>query len=115
MEIIDYEGFQISSQFHVYNTSRFNEARRKITHNNEDKINLLAKNNKHLIEIIKSLLRDCGFDSLKNFVMDILHNDDVEIQEKIKEVTLMLISLVLFEYNLGFHLGELFGKRSRTI
>ena len=75
----------------------------------------MAKNNKHLIEIIKSLLRDCGFDSLKNFVMDILHNDDVEIQEKIKEVTLMLISLVLFEYNLGFHLGELFGKRSRTI
>ena len=48
------------------------------------------------MEIIKSLLRNCGFDSLKNFVMEILSNDDVDIEEKIKEVTLMLISLVRF-------------------
>ena len=33
MEIIDIEKFPVASQFHVYNTLRFNEDRRKIKHN----------------------------------------------------------------------------------
>ena len=42
------EKFPVSAQFHVYNTSRFNEDRRKIKHN-EDRISLIAKNNKSLV------------------------------------------------------------------
>jgi len=33
MEIVDMEKFAISAQFHVYNTSRFNEDRRRIKPN----------------------------------------------------------------------------------
>lgn len=73
MEIVDMEKFSVSSQFHVYNTSRFNEDRRKIKHN-EDRMGLLAKNNKSLVEIIRSILTNCGFDSLKSFVFEILAN-----------------------------------------
>lgn len=66
MEIVDIEKLPVSSQFHVYNTSRFNEDRRKI--NRSDKMSLLAKNNKSSVDIIKSILVNCGFDSLKTFV-----------------------------------------------
>jgi protein associated with RNAse G/E len=76
MEIVDMEKFALSAQFHVYNTSRFNEDRRKIKYN-EDRISLIAKNNKSLVEIIKSILTNCGFDSLKSFVFEILSNDEV--------------------------------------
>lgn len=48
MEIVDMEKYPISAQFHVYNTSRFNEDRRKIKPN-EDRMALLAKNNKSLV------------------------------------------------------------------
>ena len=92
MEIVDIEKYSISSQFHVYNTSRFNEDRRKIKHN-EDRMNLLSKNNKSLVEIIKSILVNCGFDSLKSFVFEIFANEEVDISDKIKEVSAMLISL----------------------
>lgn len=47
MEIVDVENLSFSSQFHVYNTSRFNEDRRKINHN-EDRMGLVAKNNNSL-------------------------------------------------------------------
>lgn len=92
MEIVDMEKFALSAQFHVYNTSRFNEDRRKIKYN-EDRISLIAKNNKSLVEIIKSILTNCGFDSLKSFVFEILSNDEVQVSDKIKEVETMLISL----------------------
>lgn len=48
MEIIDIEKFPLSSQFHVYNTLRFNEDRRKIRHG-EDKLSLVSKNNARLV------------------------------------------------------------------
>lgn len=67
MEIVDVEKLPIASQFHVYNTSRFNESRRKLN-NRYDKMGLLAKNNKLSAEIIKGILVNCGFDSLKTFV-----------------------------------------------
>ena len=67
MEIIDIEKFPLSSQFHVYNTLRFNEDRRKIKHG-EDKMSLVAKNNKFLVEIIRSIVSNCGFESLKTFI-----------------------------------------------
>lgn len=38
---------------------------------------LLAKNNKSSIDIIKSILTNCGFDSLKTFVTEILANQEV--------------------------------------
>ena len=60
MEVIDIEKFPTSSQFHVYNTLRFNEDRRKIKHS-DDKMNLVAKNNAYLVEIIKSIVVNCGF------------------------------------------------------
>jgi hypothetical protein len=44
----------------------------------------LAKNNKTSIEIIKSILINCGFDSLKTFVNEIIANNEVEIVDKIK-------------------------------
>lgn len=94
MEIIDVEKFSIASQFHVYNTSRFNEDRRKIKHN-EDRMNLVHKNNASIAELIKSIVVNCGFDSLKTFVFDILANTDTEAVDKIREVSLMLLSLVL--------------------
>lgn len=31
-------------------------------------MNLIAKNNKAIEELIRSILTDCGFDSLKTFV-----------------------------------------------
>jgi hypothetical protein len=83
MEIVDLEKLTISTQFHVYNTSRFNEDRRKIS-SRHDKMGLLAKNNKSLVELIKSILINCGFDSLKTFVIEILANDGIELMEKIK-------------------------------
>lgn len=67
MEIVDIEKFPIQSQFHVYNTSRFNEDRRRINQK-ADKMGLIAKNNKSSVELIKSILQNCGFDSLKTFV-----------------------------------------------
>lgn len=94
MEIIDIEKLPIASQFHVYNTSRFNESRRKLN-SRQDKLGLLAKNNKTAVEIIKGILVNCGFDSLKTFVNEIIANDEVEIIDKIKEVCMMLISLVI--------------------
>lgn len=75
MEIVDIEKFPIASQFHVHNTSRFNEDRRKI--NKGDRLGLLSKNNKSAIDIIKSILINCGFDSLKTFVSEILANEEV--------------------------------------
>ncbi len=54
---------------------------------------LLSKNNKSLVELIKSILTGCGFDSLKSFVFEILANDDVELIDKIREVETMLFSL----------------------
>ena len=54
---------------------------------------LLAKNNKALVDIIKSILTNCGFDSLKSFVFEILANEEVELVDKIREVSTMLISL----------------------
>lgn len=45
MQIVDIEKLPIASQFHVYNTSRFNESRRKLN-SRQDKLGLLAKNNK---------------------------------------------------------------------
>jgi hypothetical protein len=60
MEIIDMEKFPVSSQFHVYNTLRFNEDRRKIKQN-EDKMSLVAKNNASVVEIIRSIVLNCGF------------------------------------------------------
>ena len=92
MEIVDTEKLPISSQFHVYNTSRFNEDRRRLN-SKTDKMGLLAKNNKSSVELIKSILINCGFDSLKTFVIEILANDSIEMVEKIKEVSMMLISL----------------------
>lgn len=73
MEIIDIEKFPVSSQFHVYNTLRFNEDRRKIKHG-EDKMNLVAKNNASLVEIIRSIVINCGFESLRTFVFEIISN-----------------------------------------
>ena len=35
-------------------------------------------------EIITGILKDCGFDSLRNFVLEILSNNDVEISEKLR-------------------------------
>lgn len=61
------EKFPTASQFHVYNTLRFNEDRRKIRHN-EDRMNLIAKNNASIAEIIRSIVSSCGFESLKTFV-----------------------------------------------
>ncbi len=89
---MDVEKLAVSSQFHVYNTSRFNEDRRRIKHN-EDRVGLLMKNNKSLVELIKSILTGCGFDSLKSFVFEILANEDVELIDKIREVETMLFSL----------------------
>ena len=93
MEIVDIEKLPISSQFHVYNTSRFNEDRRKLS-TKHDKMGLLAKNNKSAVELIKSILINCGFDSLKTFVIEILGNKNIDMIEKIKEVSMMLVSLV---------------------
>lgn len=45
---------------------------------------LLAKNNKSSVELIKSILINCGFDSLKTFVVEILANNNIEMIEKIK-------------------------------
>lgn len=92
MEIIDIEKFPTASQFHVYNTLRFNEDRRKIRHN-EDRMNLIAKNNASISEIIRSIVLNCGFESLKTFVFEILSNEQSEIIDKVREVSLMLISL----------------------
>ena len=55
---------------------------------------LLAKNNESSVELIKSILVNCGFDSLKTFVFEILANENIDIIEKIKEVSMMLVSLV---------------------
>lgn len=92
MEVIDIEKYPISSQFHVYNTLRFNEDRRKIKHS-EDKLNLVIKNNAYLVEIIKSIVVNCGFESLRTFVFEILANNESDMLEKTKEVSMMLVSL----------------------
>ena len=105
MEIVDIEKFPISSQFHVYNTSRFNEDRRKIN-NKGDRMNLLAKNNKSSIDIIKSILTNCGFDSLKTFVTEILANKEVDLIDKIREISMMLVSLVRSFLTLGLYSGQ---------
>lgn len=54
------EKFPISSQFHIYNTSRFNEDRRKIKHC-EDRLDLVAKNNATIAELIRGVVTNCGF------------------------------------------------------
>ncbi len=56
-------------------------------------MNLISKNNNSLIQLIKSILINCGFDSLKTFVFQILSNKDNEMIDKIQEVSLMLVSL----------------------
>ena len=38
-------------------------------------MNLLTKNNAHLIELIKSVVMNCGFESLKTFTFEILSNN----------------------------------------
>ena len=43
--------------------------------------------------MIKSILLNCGFDSLKTFVNQILENKEIQINDKIREVSMMLISL----------------------
>ena len=92
MEIIDREKYPVSSQFHVYNTLRFNEDRRKIRHN-EDKMNLIAKNNASIVELIRSIVLNCGFESLRTFVFEILSSSEAEVLDKVREVSLMLVSL----------------------
>ena len=100
MEIVDIEKLPIQSQFHVYNTSRFNEDRRKIN-SKTDKMGLICKNNKSSVEIIKSILVNCGFDSLKTFVNEILDNSEIDRIDKIREVSMMLVSLVRYCNNIG--------------
>ena len=56
-------------------------------------MNLLTKNNAHLIELIKSVVMNCGFESLKTFTFEILSNNQADLFDKIKEVTMMLVSL----------------------
>lgn len=38
-------------------------------------MSLVARNNKSAVEIIKSILVSCGFDSLKTFVNEIIANN----------------------------------------
>ena len=40
-----------------------------------------------------SLVKNCGFESLKSFVFEILGNEEAELMDKIREVSLMLVSL----------------------
>lgn len=56
-------------------------------------MNLVAKNNANLVELIKSVVSNCGFESLKTFIFEIMASNDTEPLDKIKEVALMLVSL----------------------
>jgi hypothetical protein len=51
-------------------------------------------------------LINCGFDSLKTFVNEIIANKEVEVIDKVKEVCMMLISLVNININLGFDISK---------
>jgi len=57
-------------------------------------MSLIAKNNAAISEIIRSIVLNCGFESLKTFVFEILNNSEAEMIDKVREVSLMLISLV---------------------
>jgi hypothetical protein len=56
-------------------------------------MNLIAKNNTSISELIRSIVLNCGFESLRTFVFEILSNEETEIIDKVREVSLMLISL----------------------
>ena len=43
--------------------------------------------------MVGSLVKNCGFESLKSFVFEILGNEEAELMDKIREVSLMLVSL----------------------
>jgi Dullard-like phosphatase family protein len=53
----------------------------------------VAKNNSSLVEIIKSIVFNCGFESLKTFVFEVLANTETDPMDKVREVSLMLVSL----------------------
>jgi len=45
---------------------------------------LVSKNNKHLVEIIRSIVNNCGFESLKTFVFEILTSTETDLSDKIR-------------------------------
>lgn len=71
MQIAEYERASVVGQFHVFNTMRFNEQRRKLQHN-DDAIDLLVKNTQVTEDLLKAVVKESTFDSLKNFVGEIL-------------------------------------------
>ena len=54
-----------------FNTMRFNEQRRKLQHD-DDAIDLLVKNIQVAEDLLRAVVKESTFDSLKNFVTEIL-------------------------------------------
>jgi|JI6StandDraft_1071083.scaffolds.fasta_scaffold16802_3 hypothetical protein len=71
MSIAEYEKATVVGQFHIFNTMRFNEQRRKLQHDG-DAIDLLVKNTQVTEDLLKSVVSESTFESLKNFVGEIL-------------------------------------------
>jgi hypothetical protein len=71
MSIAEYEEATVVGQFHVFNTMRFNEQRRKL-HHDGDTIDLLVKNTGIIEDLLKAVVRESTFDTLKSFVIELL-------------------------------------------
>ena len=71
MSIAEYEKATVVGQFHIFNTMRFNEQRRKLQHDG-DAFDLLVKNTQVTEDLLKSVVSESTFESLKNFVGEIL-------------------------------------------
>lgn len=47
-------------------------------------MHLVAKNNAALVEIIRSIVLNCGFESLRTFVFEIISNNDTDLIDKVR-------------------------------
>ena len=74
MMIGDYENIEITSQFHIFNTMRFNESRRVVNYSN-DGIDLVKQNNTSLKGLLDIISKTSKFESLNGFIKEILEGD----------------------------------------
>lgn len=86
----DYENIEITSQFHIFNTMRFNESRRKVNYSN-DGIELVKQNNRTLKSLLNIITKSSKFESLNGFVQEILEGD-LGFSEQLDEVFFVLFS-----------------------
>ena len=74
MLIGEYENIEITSQFHIFNTMRFNESRRKISYEH-DGIELIKQNNNSIKSLLEVITRASKFESLNGFVKEVVEGE----------------------------------------